>query len=319
MELLRRALALLILLGVGLPLHSAFAKFMPALNSLETVTNDSVSAGPNYNLGVSMDLALGSRDDPSNSMASLHGNYSRQMAPLDPTSKDTRLKDVNNFSSGVSINVLEKGVVGVDFDSASDRYESVFTNGFKITLGYEPIRLSYRYAGTTIEQTITPAPQLKNGKLVAQPNQEGAFIYQQTLALEGNFELSPADTLSPAVALATFSPGANLFANVLANNAGLQSLSTFTDTLQSFEQYSYGSEWRHYFDDTWGSKLGIKIVHEIITANTLFESSMGMGYRLSGGTHVQLGWDYSHDATAVQNILTLEFKVSWDRAATATP
>ena len=312
MEFLRYTTVLIILLLDG---SSAEAKFIPALSSLDWTNNGSVAAGRSYNMGTTVDLSLGSKDDPVNNTASLHGNYSRQMSPLDPPNPESRLKDVNNFSGGVSVFPLEKTLLGVDLDSASDHFEGVFTNGVKISVGYEPLKLSYRYAGSTIESTLPGTTTIVNGHLVVGVSHEGAFIYQHTLELEGNFELTQNDLLTATLAGSTFSPGVNLFANALAGR--LAALSTFADTLQSFEQYGYGLEWRHYFNDAWDSKLSSRISHEVITADTQLQTSTGIGYRLSSVLHVQAGWDYSHDSTTVANTATLELKITWDRNAPA--
>ena len=305
MALLKAWFLLLFALQLTSP---AYADVPGLINHLDVLGNGTAAAGSVYSAGGTTILGLGNLDNPSNRTGELHLSYTSQVSPSNPYDPNSSLKQTANWTYGAQADLWEKVFLGVDFDSLSDNVELLYTNGIKVTLGIDPLKLSYRHARNQIQYGFKLP---FTGPLEFQ----GAFIFQDTLDAELTFLLGEKDSLSFTGSYSVFSPNVSLFADLL--NSYLSALSNFQDTIQSFEQWSMGFHFSHEFNDTWDAGFDAKLAHLIIPANPSVETSLTLGYRFSKQFHVQVGWDYTGDPLYHLSSGALELKYSWDRSGAA--
>ena len=289
----------------------ALALGPPVLAGVDGTTSTAAAAGNVYSACASLTLNFGSEEDQSNRAGDIHFNYTDQISPLDPANLDSTLKHVGSYSGGLTTSIYKSGSVGVDLDHSADSSQSLTTDGMKVTLGYDPVRLSYRHAKDVIGTNfILP---VKKGKV--SPTYEGVFIYQSTLGLELNLDLGQINSITLSNEYSTFGPDVADFSSILKNPA-LASVGDFSTTLENFELWSTGATWKHTWSKIIDSSVGGRLAHLIIPGDSLYETTLEAGYKFKESYHLKLGWDYVHSPLSISSTATLELRFSWDATRT---
>jgi hypothetical protein len=308
MGILNRALALLLLA----PALAGANVFAP-VSGIEASLKGGVGPGRIGEGGTTFTVRFGDDDDKSNRSGDLHLSYDDQLTPSDSTNVDSDIKHIHSWSGGFLVSPWKGGSVGVELDSTSDYSLNLYSDGVKATIGQEPFKLSYRFARSTLRTQINLGTP-KNPVL-----REGAGIYQQTLELEDEIKLEKGSRLTLTGAASLFHPDVNQFADLL-NGAQLpngvqvfQGFSSFQDTLENFQRWAFGANWKYDLPDGWDSTVSATLSNIVISANPLVETQLALGYEFSEAVHVQGEWDYTHDPQTHSSLYTLEFRYTWDR------
>jgi hypothetical protein len=286
-------------------LSPAFGAEIPHLiDGYDVSGSTSAAGGSIYTFGTAGTLRFGSSEDPSNKTADTHFNYTSDIAPATPSDPNSPLKHSDNWGGGAKINVWTGTSIGVDLDGLNDSFEGLSTNGQKVTLGYDPFKVSYRFARSLITSQL----------LLGKTSVTGALIYQNTFELDYDWIMNEQSTISFDGAYSIFNPPAPSIGTLL-NAASLASFSNFQDTLQSFEEWRFGADWLMLWTDFIDTSVSAHLSHEIIPANPLIDTVVTVGYQLTPRFHAQVGWEYSHDPSQALNTASLEVRWSWDRKA----
>lgn len=269
------------------------------INSYELMGNSSIAAGNIYTLGAAGDLKFGSPDDFSNRNTEVHFNYTADLAPANPQDPNSPIKHADNWGGGFLVHLSERWSIGADLDGLVDNFDVISTNGEKVTLGYDPFKIWYRFAESSINTNF--------GKL------QGVLIYQNTFGGSIDFKLGEISSITVEGSASTFNPPAPTLATSLSA-AALTTFSNFQSTLESFELWKFGGEWSMLWSDLIDTTLSGYISHEIIPANPLVDITTAVGFQLDPRFHAQIGWEYSHDPSETLNTFSIELRWSWDRS-----
>jgi len=232
-----------------------------------------------------------------------HFNLTKQFSPEDPTNINSSIKHTNNWTGGIGQAFTEKFSVGLDYDRLSDDDENLSTDGGKVTVTYDPYHLSYRYARDRIDQNFNVGSRVYSG----------AFVYQETIEAGAEFDLDKRNTLSPSISYSIFAPNVQAFADVLGKSFAA-SLSNFTDTLQSFEQWAVSLNYDHKMTDRWSYAITTTVSHLVIGNNPSIELTTVLTRKWSPHFSTDLGVDYNYipgEPTWTVN-LALKFKMGDD-------
>ena len=301
----------LIVLLLALFSAPAWALGPPLVAGIDATTSTSAAAGNVYSAGTSLTLNFGSEEDPSNRAGDIHLSYTDQMSPLDPSDSDSNLKHVGSYAGGLTSSIFKNTSIGVDLDHSADSSQSLTTDGMKVSLGYDPLRLSYRHAKDVIgSDFILPRPK---GKV--SPTYQGIFIYQSTFGMELSLDLGEINSITFNNEYSLFSPDVADFATVLTNPA-LASVADFSTTLQNFELWSTGATWKHNWSKIIDTSCMGRLAHLIIPGDSLYETTFEVGYKFKDSYHLKLGWDYINSPLNISSTATLELRISWDASKT---
>ena len=297
---------LILLVSIMLLSTPALALGPPLLEGIDATTSTSAAAGSVYSAGASLTLSFGSEDDQSNRAGDIHLSYNDQMSPLDPTNLNSTLKHVGSYAGGLSTTITKKTSIGLDLDHSADSSQSLTTDGMKVSLGYDPIKISYRHAKDVIStQFVLPRPK---GRV--SPTYDGVFIYQSTLGMELNLDLGEINSLTLSGEFSKFSPDVADFSTILTNPS-LASVGDFSTTLENFELWSSGAAWKHNWSKKIDSGAAVRLAHLIIPGDSLYETIFDVGYKFRENYHVKLGWDYVNSPLNISSTATLELRMSW--------
>lgn len=277
--------------------HCQAVEIPHLIDSYDLTGNTSAAAGSIYTLGAAGTLRFGSPDDESNMNTEGSFNYTADLAPANPDDPNTSIKHADNWGGGLLVHLSERGSLGVDLDGLVDNFDAISTNGEKLTLGFDPYKIWYRFAKTSIDTSL--------GKI------QGALIYQNTFGGSIDFKPDELATITVEGSASIFNPPAPQFDTTLSA-AALATFSNFQSTLQSFELWKFGGEWSMLWSDLIDTTLSGYLSHEIITASSLIDITTALGIQLNPRFHAQVGWEYSHDTIETLNTFSLEARWTWD-------
>ena len=247
--------------------------------------------------------SFGSGGDVNFDTGALHFTYLKQFAPVDPTDPDVHLKGTDNWTAGVDHQLSDLWVGSLEYDQLRDTSENLSTDGIKVGASYDKYHLSYRFARSSIDETVlfSSASQKKTVPLY------GAFIYQSTVEGSVDFELTKHDTLIPDFSYSFFSPDVQAFSQILGNTfAG--KFTNFTDTLQSIEDWALTLSYNHEMNEKWSYNVKSGVAHLITGSNLSLELNPGVTLKYSQLLATTLSADYVYIPGSPALTFELEFK-----------
>jgi hypothetical protein len=294
-----------ILMSVCLVSVAIADDFLPMLDGTDLSLTGGVGTGSNDYFGVGGTFYMGEDLDPKNITGDFHFNYSANFAPEDSTVDNSPLKRLTNWSGGFSVDPWSHGSLGFDFDSSSDPFEQLATEGLRVSLDQGPAGISYRIARTTLQ---TPFQVDPTNPKKSPTDFLGAFIYQQTLGFGLHEKFGKSDFLSASGAVSFFNPDAADFATLL-NADSLATLGNLQSELQNFERWNAGSSWRHKYNDRWDSRVSGQFSHLVVGENPLVIATASGGYHWTHDFLTRLGIQYLY--TPGEPITTVIFEARW--------
>jgi hypothetical protein len=290
---------------IALNAHAESNDFLPMIDGVDASLSGGVGTGSNDYIGVGGAFYVGSDLDRKNTTGDFHFNYVADFSPEDSTVENSAEQRLTNWSGGFSADLWPKTTIGVDYDSTSDPFDQLDTEGLHLSLDCGPGSLGYRIARTTLEvpfQIDSTNPQNPPKDYL------GAFIYQQTVDAGWRIKPSKTDTISIHGSVSFFNPDAADFATLLNKNS-LSALGNLQSELQNFERWNAGFTWRHKYNDKWDSRLSSQFSHLVLGTNPLIMTTATGGYHWSEGFSTRLGAQYLY--TPGQPITSVIFEARW--------
>jgi len=252
-----------------------------------------------YSLGGGGDLKLDGGD--------LHFTYTKQLSPIDSSLASSHDKHTENWSAGFGQDVTDKISLGLDYDQLSDDNELLYSNGAKLSFGYDQHHLSFRFAKSEIQKEfLITHPLLHTNELI-----HGAFTYQSTIEFSEDFKLNEKDSLSPSFSYSFFSPNITAFSSLLTGQFST-SLSNFSDTLQNFENWALGCNYSHEMNALWNYNVNFTLTHLIVGKNPSIELNPALNRKWNDQLSTELGLDYVYIPGSPTYTLTLKMKYSFE-------
>ena len=300
------ALCLTVFLGGG---EAARGDFLPMVSGIEVSAKGALGTEYTDFYGLGADLEFGNFLDQNNLTGDFHLNYTDDIEPQDAPLSATPVKNVIYWSGGFSVNPWRGGRLGLDYDSYYDSFESLYTQGVKVSLGQGPFTLSYRNAETQLSAPtgfyILPTDQ-------ARVKFNGAFMFQESLDLSAHYKPSKSCSLLADVSASWYTPNAADFTSLLSTQA-LSSLGNLQDALQNYEQWTVNVSWRQKWSQTFETKVSQLYSNLIVAANPYTITTVTFGFHWTPSYYTGLSYEYQYTPVGDTSFAILELRWNWDR------